>query len=479
MDPWLTERVLYAQLRRMVGAENTFQAQMVKMQEQLAAFDRWCVEEVKTILEDFAGIKGSSLNGIGAQISNLTTTLTAIPSESQFLNFSVRHLLTHPHTDLYTRPRSLPTFPYQVREIQIQRQGILYRPGAVRKNAWKPVVAVLTETGFLHIFDCSLSKVTRRVTSVGGVEGVGLGGGRMVLSGGDMCLEPRDWAPDGDGTDTASRRSSVSGSSVSESEGSGDREGMSPGTESHVYNNLDKPATRFSICLSQPRVTVGQSLNHQLTTVFTITVGAQPRRQSLVGGLMKSKQETRTYDLKAGSEEEMVEWVEILKRKIEQYIPEGPPAPFTHPTLSTASLPRQPSTTEAPLTDTTHRRHSLLRPKSPPPPPSLPLHNPSQTSDAVSIADSQEPEPHSSNLLLDTATAAMKTAMKGPSMVLDVAAAAMETAMAVGHLKQEKEGHDRAPRVGEPSPASLAAAAEGNTTTAEAAMVQQAPPVAV
>ncbi|KAJ3288411.1 hypothetical protein HK104_008193, partial [Borealophlyctis nickersoniae] len=83
-----------------------------------------------------------------------------------------------------------------------------------------------------------------------------------------------------------------------------------------------------SICLSQPRVTVEVDAERRYQHVFHIVIGHSRRKHQLVPGLFKGTNDTVRFDLRASSEDEMIEWMAALKRKIESYIPDGPPAPI-------------------------------------------------------------------------------------------------------------------------------------------------------
>lgn len=54
-----------------------------------------------------------------------------------------------------------------------------------------------------------------------------------------------------------------------------------------------------------------------------------PNQKSIIRGIFgKQSEVTVKYPIKADSEAEMIEWVALLRDKIEQYIPEGPPTPL-------------------------------------------------------------------------------------------------------------------------------------------------------
>ena len=95
----------------------------------------------------------------------------------------------------------------------------------------------------------------------------------------------------------------------------------------------------ISISLSQPRVSVAMLSTDKLLHkhVFEITVSPIPRKDSSASGFnlfwsSLIKDNPQKWIIKADSEEGMVDWIVCLKKKIESYLPSGPPSPiFTSP----------------------------------------------------------------------------------------------------------------------------------------------------
>ncbi|KAJ3306913.1 hypothetical protein HDU76_004730 [Blyttiomyces sp. JEL0837] len=106
-------------------------------------------------------------------------------------------------------------------------------------------------------------------------------------------------------------------------------------SEVPIYQSLEKPVTFYSIFLGRPgrvfveigdgREVTGESGNAGKSGVrvgeFVFSVVVLDSKKLEGSGF-------RRYEIRAGSEEEMIEWVAVLKAKIEAYIPNGPPAPL-------------------------------------------------------------------------------------------------------------------------------------------------------
>lgn len=59
LDPWITERVLHNQLRKMVMIENKFQEDMIRFQRDAAHFDAGIVLKLQAVFAEFSNIQSN------------------------------------------------------------------------------------------------------------------------------------------------------------------------------------------------------------------------------------------------------------------------------------------------------------------------------------------------------------------------------------------------------------------------------------
>jgi hypothetical protein len=85
--------------------------------------------------------------------------MAAIDSTSSFQTFAKNSDLLQ--ADLWKKNRTLDDFPRPTKELQVLRQGFMYRPATFTK--WRAMYFVLTDSGYLHCFE--VPSVLRRAES--------------------------------------------------------------------------------------------------------------------------------------------------------------------------------------------------------------------------------------------------------------------------------------------------------------------------
>ncbi|TPX70939.1 hypothetical protein SpCBS45565_g01526 [Spizellomyces sp. 'palustris'] len=310
VDPWLIYLRIQAQLRKMIEGENIFQERILHFHREIAQIDAGIFDTLRQTIDQYLTAIGTQSSAATTHASSLRSLLNNTDCFGPFARFSETfEVLSAP---IFTTERKLEDFPYPLRAIRIEKQGILYRSGTVRKGHWKPVVAVLTESGWVHCFDTKLSRLTRRATSVGGVH---IGSHHMHEDG------------------RIRSRATSETASASEIPNS-----LLPLTSTP----LPTPFKPFSINLASPRINIAPNERKLHQHVFTISLD---RRRT--GKLFRNS--GSELELKAASEEEMLDWISVLNRKIESYLPTGPPAPiFRSPQQLSAELVRRRTEEEVP-----------------------------------------------------------------------------------------------------------------------------------
>jgi len=156
MDPWLTERVVVNVLEKMINHENSFQNKMSKMFNDIAIFDEQTVQKLQTIFTDFSNYKISQYQTLNNHYNSLLPFVNNIQSAGPFRDFDRRYQITS--NDIWTKRRTLEDFSYKITPHTIVKEGPLYRPAEIRTGHWKPVWAILTDTGYLHCFNMDMDK---------------------------------------------------------------------------------------------------------------------------------------------------------------------------------------------------------------------------------------------------------------------------------------------------------------------------------
>jgi IS5 family transposase len=156
MDPWLTERVVVNVLEKMINHENSFQNKMSKMFNDIATFDEQTVQKLQTIFTDFSNFKISQYQTLNNHYNSLLPFVNNIQSAGPFRDFDRRYQITS--NEIWTKKRTLEDFSYKINPHTIVREGPLYRTAEIRSSHWKPVWAILTDTGYLHCFNMDMDK---------------------------------------------------------------------------------------------------------------------------------------------------------------------------------------------------------------------------------------------------------------------------------------------------------------------------------
>ncbi|KAJ3135029.1 hypothetical protein HK100_003123 [Physocladia obscura] len=290
VDPWLTERVLYKQLRLMISYENEFQKNMVAMIKEMENFDESVVVGIRNAVVDFLSARENQMDGIKSLGNSAKQLLSTIDPHMPFSNYASNHNLLS--AEIWTAPRVLQDFPYDMHEIRIAKQGVMGRPYYWSRTGWAPALYVITESGYLHCFKKVHGQARGDESRKNRISKSSNGG--WFLGG----IQQHAIVPPSAETLAA--------------------EGM----ELPVYENLDAPATLFSICLSNSgRVKVDTVSEKSSLFVFSVNV------YKTVRDVVPLKR----HEVKASNESEMIEWVACLKEAIEKYLPQGPPGPLFSP----------------------------------------------------------------------------------------------------------------------------------------------------
>ncbi|KAJ3289574.1 hypothetical protein HDU79_003928 [Rhizoclosmatium sp. JEL0117] len=289
VDLWLTERVLYKHLREMIHTENKYQENMLQLLNGIQEFDEKVVTSVKYVLGDFFLAREHQHDTINALLQHARTHVNALESSAPFSTFATTTTIFD--ESAWKTSRSLQTFPYEIQEIQILKQSVMSRQYFWSRSGWTQALFVITESGYLHCFKrvhgrARGDEVRKRALDKKPVFGWGLGKKNVGLP----VVPPS--------------------AEILEAEMH----------ETPAYNDLDTPATYYSICLSNSgRIAV--NVIPEKPCVFSIELFKSPRDPIAV----------KRYEIKANSESEMIEWVSFLKEKIESYLPQGPPEPLFLP----------------------------------------------------------------------------------------------------------------------------------------------------
>jgi len=155
-DPWLTERVVVNVLDKMITHENSFQAFMTKMFSDIAAFDEATVQKLQNIFTEYSNFKISQYGNLSGHFNNVLPFVNNIQSAGPFRDFDRRYQITT--NEIWSKKRTLENFSYKISPHSIIKEGPLYRTAEIRSSHWKPVWALLTDTGYLHCFKMEMDK---------------------------------------------------------------------------------------------------------------------------------------------------------------------------------------------------------------------------------------------------------------------------------------------------------------------------------
>jgi len=156
MDPWLTERVVVNVLEKMINHENSFQNKMSKMFNDIATFDEQTVQKLQTIFTDFSNFKINQYQTLNNHYNIVLPFVNNIQSAGPFRDFDRRYKITT--NEIWTKKRTLEDFSYKITPHTVVKEGPLYRTAEIRSSHWKPVWAILTDTGYLHCFKMDMEK---------------------------------------------------------------------------------------------------------------------------------------------------------------------------------------------------------------------------------------------------------------------------------------------------------------------------------
>ncbi|ORX87596.1 hypothetical protein BCR32DRAFT_289245 [Anaeromyces robustus] len=156
VDPWLTERVVVNVLEKMINHENSFQNFMSKMFTDIATFDEQTVGKLQTIFTDYSNFKINQFSNLTKNFNDLLPFVNNIRSAGPFRDFDRRYQITT--NEIWSKKRTLEDFSYKIHPHTIVKEGPLYRTAEIRSSHWKPVWAILTDTGYLHCFKMDMDK---------------------------------------------------------------------------------------------------------------------------------------------------------------------------------------------------------------------------------------------------------------------------------------------------------------------------------
>lgn len=209
--------------------------------------------------------------------------MNAVDPSAPFSTFCAAESLLQP--ELWRTERTISSFPYEIPDISIIKKGYLYRPGTLTK--WKTSYFVLSSTGFLHCFDGAFPKNGTKLPTASANQLNGLGE-----------------------SDTTLTEDAQNGLNASEC----------------------KTSLKYSIPLNQPRVQVqmlsGTKSNSPHAHSFEICVLPIPRSKDGFWSKLTREPVTHRWVIRAESEEDMVDWIVEIKKKIDSYVPERPPSPL-------------------------------------------------------------------------------------------------------------------------------------------------------
>jgi hypothetical protein len=114
------------------------------------------VEELKRIMEEFALARSNQCTMIQNHSKLAAADVTQILSPAPFAEFLQKYNFTN--VKLWKTVRKIEDFPYKLTNINVIKEGLLYLPSTLIKNRWFPTMAVLTESGYLHLFTLTTAK---------------------------------------------------------------------------------------------------------------------------------------------------------------------------------------------------------------------------------------------------------------------------------------------------------------------------------
>ncbi|KAJ3264258.1 hypothetical protein HDU77_008947 [Chytriomyces hyalinus] len=286
MDPWLTERVLYKQLRIMIAVENNYQSQMAALLKNLGEFDEKIVVGLRRVAVDFLTARELQCTAFAVLLANAKGFLSEIETQTPFETYVAETGLLD-SSAWESAPKRITDFPYEIQEIKVVKQSVMARPFFWSRTGWTQALYVVTDSGYLHCFKKVNGKAKGDERRKAAVNHRGVGWGFQKNQ---IAVVPPS-------------------SEMIEAELA----------EVPVYDNLDAPSTFFSVCLNNSgRISVNVLDDKSNLSVFAIDVYKTPR----------DKSPHKRYEIKASNEAEMIEWITFLNEKIESYLPQSPPQPL-------------------------------------------------------------------------------------------------------------------------------------------------------
>ncbi|KAJ3042866.1 hypothetical protein HDV00_006427 [Rhizophlyctis rosea] len=353
-DPWLTSRYVQAHLATVVAYENAIQEKILEAMVAVARFDDYCVKDVKEILDVFCTLERDSIRKVDGtliqgELKNANEILSSIHDDQPFQQFMQENKLDY---NVFRKQHRDEDFPYKLHDIKLLKQGVLHRPGTIRHRNFKPTFAVVTETGYFHVFDCKLNTLTSQpATTVGGASSSTPQSGKIVLNGGELNLDA--------GKETHAPPSNL----LADIHGQG-RKKTKRGTK---VRGVEEPAVKFSLNLASPLIKVEVDPIREFENVFQITVRTVPNAKRGLSKIFHKKGGEKVYEFKANGQEDLQEWVNVLNNTIRSFVPQSPPTPFPRASVSVPEVPASAVPLSAEAAGLHHKHRPLPTPPVTPP----------------------------------------------------------------------------------------------------------------
>ncbi|KAL5036945.1 hypothetical protein RTP6_004456 [Batrachochytrium dendrobatidis] len=317
-DPWLSERSLYYQLQMMVKGENDFQKSIQALFENIATFDSYIVATIMQTMNEFSTARISQWESMQKHLTSVQSFSALSEPAAHFEVFSSAHHIHSP--EIWQQTRTLQDFPYQVREIQILKHGVLHIPSKFSKNSWLPVVAVITETGFFHCFKISAHKHSRLMEWIAQQQMPKEMADNELNSPAKSFLQSEIESV----TSTSTTWPSLSTLRKSQSNS------IQPLSPEEVYRGADRPSAAISVGLKQPRITIQLVPEKSNQHIFELIIQRRrPRSGGFFGAWARPSVDAWTrFEFKASNELELIEWLAALQGRIQNFVPQGPPSPL-------------------------------------------------------------------------------------------------------------------------------------------------------
>ncbi|KAJ1334372.1 hypothetical protein BSLG_008101 [Batrachochytrium salamandrivorans] len=162
-------------------------------------------------------------------------------------------------------------------QIQILKHGLLHIPSKFSKNSWLPVVAVITETGFLHCFKISAHKKTRLMEWTA----------RQQLREEEFenGIESPISSSHHSEVPSLTQLSSSPWPSLTSLRRNKDGFSTQPLSPGEIYNGVDRPAAAISVGLGQSRITIQLVPEKSNQHIFELIIqNRRPRSGGIFSG---------------------------------------------------------------------------------------------------------------------------------------------------------------------------------------------------